>query len=78
MNIDYKFNKTDSPDAKLIIDFVDYIRMNIHARGKSLRGRNPIKNYVNTRALLVYVVKRSEITIFRSKKFQMKYVIGFL
>ena len=33
---DYKFN-TDSPDTKLIIDSLDEMHFDIHARGKSFR-----------------------------------------
>ena len=40
---EYKFNTTDSPDTKLIIDFMDEISFDIHARGKSLRDRHLIK-----------------------------------
>ena len=49
----FRLNKTDSPDAKLIADFMNEIRFDIHARGKSfLRDRNPIKMYFHKRASL--------------------------
>ena len=43
MITDYKFSTTGSRDAKLMIDFMDEIGFDIHARGKSSRGRNLIK-----------------------------------
>ena len=61
---DYKFNTTDSPDAKLIIDFMDEIHFDKHARGKSVRDKNLIKKYFNKRAILASGLKRSETTIF--------------
>ena len=40
---DYKFNTTDSPDAKLIMDFMDAMHFDIRSSGRSLRDRNLIK-----------------------------------
>ena len=42
----YKFKTTDSPDSKLIIDFIDEMHFDIHSRGKSLRDRNLIKKLI--------------------------------
>ena len=33
----YKFNTTDSPDSKLIIDIIDKMHFDIQSQGKSLR-----------------------------------------
>ena len=59
MITDYKFNRRDSPDAKLIIDNMDEIRFEIHSRGKSLSDRSLLRNYFNTRALLASGLKTS-------------------
>ena len=57
MSTDYKFNTTDPPDAKLIIDFTDEMPFDTHARGKSLGDRNLMKNYNIKRALLASGLK---------------------
>ena len=44
MIIDYDFNKTDSRDAKQNISFSDEIHIDIHAKAKSSRDKNLIKN----------------------------------
>ena len=49
MVINYKFNTTYSPEAKLNIDFMDEMRFNIHARCNIPRDRTLIKNYFNKR-----------------------------
>ena len=67
MITDYKFNTTDSPDAKLINDFTDEIHFDQHARGKNVRDKNLMKNYFNKRAILVFGLRRSETTIFLSE-----------
>ena len=59
---DYKYNTTDPPDAKLMINFMDEIHFDIHARGKSLRDTNLIKNPVNKRGILASGFTRSEWT----------------
>ena len=41
----YKFNTTNSPDAKLNIDIMDEIQIIIHSCVKNLRDKNLIKNY---------------------------------
>ena len=64
---DCQFKTTDSPDAKLKIDFADEIRFDTLARGKSLRGRNLRKNYFNNAALLAFELKISETTNFFSQ-----------
>ena len=64
---DFKFNTSYSPVAKLIIDFMDEIRFDKHARGKSFRDRNLIKNYIIKRAILASVLKSSEKTTFVSE-----------
>ena len=48
---EYKCNTTDSPDEKLIIDFLDEMRFDTHAGGKSGGYGNIMKNYYNKRAL---------------------------
>ena len=40
MVTDYDFNKTDLPDAKHVINFLDEILIDIHAKGKSFRDEN--------------------------------------
>ena len=52
MITDYKYNTTDPPDAKIIINIMVKTHSNIHAKGKIPRDRNLIKNYFNKRALL--------------------------
>ena len=47
---DYDFDRTDSHDAKQIINFLDEMHFDIHAKGKSSRDENLIKNYLNKRA----------------------------
>ena len=42
---DYKFNTTDSPNAKIVIDLMDDIRFDIHSRDESLSDRNLTRNY---------------------------------
>ena len=49
---DYQFNKTDSPDAKQIINFLDDMHFEIHSKGKSLGDRTNTKTFYNKRALL--------------------------
>ena len=44
MITDYKFNRTDSPDATLTIDSMDEMDFDKQSRGKKLRVRNLIKN----------------------------------
>ena len=63
----YNFITTDSPDAKLIIDFMVEILFDIHAGGKYLRDKNFMKNYFNKRAILASGLKRSETIIFPSQ-----------
>ena len=43
MIIDYDFNRTNSPDAKQIIHFLDEMHFDIHAKGKSSRDKNLLK-----------------------------------
>ena len=43
MITDYDFNKTDSPGAKQIIDFLDEMHFDTHAKSKSFRDKNLIK-----------------------------------
>ena len=45
MITDFGFNKTDSTDAKQIANFLDQMHFDIHAKGKSCRDKNLIKNY---------------------------------
>ena len=54
---EYKVNKTDSPDAKLIIDTMDELHLDIHSRGRSLRYRNFIEKYFNKRAIFASGLK---------------------
>ena len=61
---EYIFDTTKSLVTKLNIDSMDEIRLETHARGKSLRDRNLIKNYFNKRALRASGLKRSKRTIF--------------
>ena len=60
MTTEYKFNTTDSPDSKLINDFVDEMPFDVHARGKSLRDKTFLKICCNKKALLASGIKRSE------------------
>ena len=50
----YQFKTTDSPDAKLNIDFRDEIHFDIHTRVESLRASNLIKKLFNKQALLAF------------------------
>ena len=45
MITDYDFNKTDSHDAKQFVNFLDEMNFDIHAKGKSSRDKNLLKNY---------------------------------
>ena len=47
---------------------MDEMHFDTHAWGKSLRDRNPIKNYFIERAILASELKRSETAIFLWKK----------
>ena len=53
MITEYDFKKTDSPDAKQTIAFLDGMHFDIHAKGKSFRD----KNYYNKRAILASGLK---------------------
>ena len=57
------FKKTDSHDAKQIINFLDEMRFDIHTTGKSNRDGNLIKNYYNKRFLLASGVQ--EVVFFQ-------------
>ena len=46
MITDYDFNKTDSPDAKQIIDSMDEMHFDIHTKGKSFRDKNLKKTII--------------------------------
>ena len=61
--IEQKFNKTHSPEAKLIVDIMDEMQFDIHSRGKKLIDGNLMKNYFSKRAILASGLK----TIFLSK-----------
>ena len=45
MITDYDFNKTDSPEAKQFVNFLDEMNFDINAKGKSSRDKNLLKNY---------------------------------
>ena len=49
---DYDFNKTDSPEAKQSIIFLDEMHIDMYAKSKRTRDTNLIKNYYNKRILL--------------------------
>ena len=49
---DFKFNTTDSSDAKLVIDSVDELLFDIHARGKTVGDRRCTKDRFLEKALL--------------------------
>ena len=49
---DYDFDKTESPDAKQIINSLDEMHFNIPATGKSKRDRTLRNNYHNRRSIL--------------------------
>ena len=55
---DHKFNKTDSPDAKLIISCLDEMNFCTQARVKSTRDTNLNKNYFRTRALIASALQQ--------------------
>ena len=46
MITEYDFNKTDSPDAKQNINFLDEMHFDIHAECKSSRDENHIKSII--------------------------------
>ena len=45
MITDYDFSKPESPDAKQIFNSLDAMHFDIHAKVKSFRDKNLIKNY---------------------------------
>ena len=49
---DLILNTTDSPEAKLIVNFMDDLRFDTRARSKGQGVRNLSKNQFNERALL--------------------------
>ena len=57
MITDYDLIKTESTDAKQIFNFLDEMRFNTRATGKSNRDRNLIKTYHNKRSKLASVLK---------------------
>ena len=63
MITDYEFIKKESSDAKQIINFMDEMHFNVHARGKGNRDKNLIKNYYKKRAILASGISK---TIFLS------------
>ena len=52
MTTEYDFNKTDSPDAKQITNFLDEMHFDIHAKYKSSSDENLITIHHNKRTLL--------------------------
>ena len=52
MITDYDFNKTDSPDAKQNINFLDELHFDKQANDKINRDRTLINNYSHKRVLL--------------------------
>ena len=46
------FNRTDSPDAKQTVNFLDEMLFDIHTKGKSFSDKNLIENYFKKSALL--------------------------
>ena len=68
LNTDDKFNTTNSPDGKPIIEFMDEIRFDVHARGKNLRDKNLIKSNFQKSASLASWLKRSERPVFIPEK----------
>ena len=52
MMTDYDFDKTESPGAKQIINFLDEMHFNIRATGKSNRDRTLINNHYNKKSIL--------------------------
>ena len=57
MSTEYDFNKTNSPDAKQITNFLDEKNFDIHAKGKSSLDKNLLQNYYNKRAILASGLK---------------------
>ena len=43
---DYDFNKTNSPEAKQIINFLDEMHIDIYAKSKRTRDKNLIKTII--------------------------------
>ena len=66
---DYKFNTKDSPDAKLIIQFVQKMRSGTHARGKSASNRKFFQNFSKNGTLLKFGLcgLKSQLAFFLSK-----------
>ena len=56
MITDYDFNKTDSPDAKQIINFLDEMHCDIHAKGESSRKKN-LRKSILIKAILASGLK---------------------
>ena len=63
MITDYDFNKTHLVDAKQIINHLDEMHFDIHAKGRHPRDKNLIKSNYNKRAILASGLK----TIFVSE-----------
>ena len=70
MITDFALNKTESPDATQIINFLDEMHFDIHTKGKSSRDKNLIKNYFNKRTILA-----SGLKPFSFQRILMNYVI---
>ena len=57
MVTDYDFNKTDSPDTKPIVTFLDETSFDIYAKRKSSRDKNLTKNLCIKGAILASGLK---------------------
>ena len=68
MITDYKPNKPDSPEAKLIIDIMDEMHFDEKSRRKNLGAKIFLVNYFKKRTILASRLKRSETTIFYSEE----------
>ena len=64
MITEYVFIKTDSPDAKHFISFLDEMHFNIRATGESNRDRSLLKNYYFKKCILASGLR----TVFLSEK----------
>ena len=65
MTTDLDINKTKSPNAKQIINFLDEVNFDIHAKGTNCTDKNLIENYYSKTALLASGLK----SIFLSDNF---------
>ena len=58
MKIDFEFDETVSSDAKHFIKFLDEMHFDKHAKSKSSRDKNLLKNFYKNTAILALVLQK--------------------